>query len=574
MGGLRTQRGERHMSNEKERSMTKSWNATLVALAALAAVTAPAGAEAAVCGDLNGSGTVDVADALILSNVLAGNPAPGNVCGGMGLTQCADVFKDGSISGPDLASLVDTVAGLETLFDPCSGPGSAISCGGGSVTLPSQTITTSQVWPKSCAVTIGGTIIVDTPQGAPTTVLTIERGATIKGLVGSEDPAALIIFPGSKINAQGTAAEPIIFTSSAAPGNRTSGDWGGVMINGRGTVNRPNCQNVAEGLEEPYGGCDPHDSSGIVTYLRSEFSGKLFTPNNELNSFTLNGVGDGTVLHHIQGHAGADDCIEWFGGTSRMKYAVASACGDDGFDWQLGFTGALQFGLQIQAASTFSAATGDCRGIEADNSEFGQNDLPRSNPSMCNLTMVGDKTGSPLADVGILFRRGTAGTVANSIITNYQDAGVEFRDVSTSEQACTDATHLKTAAPNLRVRNSIFFSNGDSTSEVPNAEHCKHLSTPIAGALCQPCDWYDLLVKSEKVLNENGDNTVDPGQSTTYPATGQLYAAKPTGAQPSQVASCAAINEFFENTTYAGAFDPAGPDTGWLTQPWLNFDLN
>ncbi len=278
---------------------------------------APGAARAAVCGDLNGNGSVEVGDALILSNVVAGGSAPANVCGGSGITQCGDVFKDGSINNADLAALVDTVAGLETLFDACSGPGSAIACPGGSVTLGTQTITAPQVWPKSCNIVIGGTILVDTPAGAPTAVLTIERGSIVKGSTEATDPPALIILPGAKINAQGTEAEPIIFTSSAAPGSRTPGDWGGVMLNGRGTVNRPNCQNRSEGVPEAYGGCDPHDSSGIVRYLRTEYSGRLFTPNNELNSFTMNGVGDGTIIDHVQGHNGADDCIEWFGGTVR-----------------------------------------------------------------------------------------------------------------------------------------------------------------------------------------------------------------------------------------------------------------
>ena len=117
----------------------------IVVLAALVATLAGAvpAARAAVCGDLNGNGTVDVADALILSNIAAGGAPPANVCGGSGLTQCADVFKDNAINNADLAALVDTIAGLETLFDACSGPGSPLSCPGGSVTLGTQTITAS-----------------------------------------------------------------------------------------------------------------------------------------------------------------------------------------------------------------------------------------------------------------------------------------------------------------------------------------------------------------------------------------------------------------------------------------------
>ncbi len=177
----------------------------------------------------------------------------------------------------------------------------------------------------------------------------------------------------------------------------------------------------------------------------------------------------------------------------------------------------------------------------------------------------------PGSDVGILFRRGTAGTVANSIITNYLDAGVEMRDAATTQQACTDAKTLNPGPVNLRVRNSIFFNNGDASSPTPDAEQCK--DSTITDAVCSTCEWYALLVAKEKVANKDGENTVDPGVTTTYPAPGALYSAKPTGTQIAP-AACASINEFFDNTTYVGAFDPAGPATGWLTQPWLNFDTN
>src|SRR4030095_15817796 len=107
----------------------------------------------------------------------------------------------------------------------------------------------------------------------------------------------------------GTQAQPIIFTSDQPNGTRTQGSWGGVMVNGKSNVNGPNCQFQSEGVPEPFGGCIANDNSGIVTFFRSEFGGKLFTPDNELNSFTLNGIGSQRHFTFILGHAGQHDSL-------------------------------------------------------------------------------------------------------------------------------------------------------------------------------------------------------------------------------------------------------------------------
>lgn len=541
--------------------MKNTWRAMIGGAMAALAVAADR-APAQTCGDFNGDGNRTIADALFLSSCLglASCPAP---------TASTDLLEDGALNDADLAVLVDTLAGLETLFDLCEGPGPDLSGCPGPVTVNSQTIGSSQVWPAGCDIRLSGTVFVETAAAQPTTVLTIEPGTTIKAVEGSPDPAALIFLPGAKINAQGTPDSPIVFTSNQPVGNRSKGDWAGVMFNGRATVNRPNCLANAEGIPTAFGGCDPNDSSGIARYVRVEYAGLDFTPNNELNLWTMNGVGGGTVFDHIHAHAGDDDCLEWFGGTVNTHHMVASGCGDDGFDWQLGYTGSLQYGLMLQHGQLTDATARDSRGMEGDNSEFGNDDLPRSNPKFCNFSMVstlastGDNGGS---DAGILLRRGTAGTIANSIVTGFQDAGVELRDVATTQQACADSSTL---AGDLIVRSSVFFENGDSASGF--TEHCK--TGTISGGNCSTCEWYALLVASENVVNADGSNATDPGVSQTYPSPGNLYDGRPTGTLPSP-ASCSAISEHFQDTAYVGAFDPARPAFDWLSQPWNNFDEN
>src|SRR5215831_11893491 len=142
--------------------MTNSWTKLLVGLAAAVIVaSAPAIVHAAGCGDLNNDGSLTASDCLVLAQCLSGGgtcPAvnPGPLCGTGSLATCGDMFGDGDVSlaglAADLSVCNDTVAKLPTLYDKCAGPGPAIPCGGGTVTLHSQTITTSQTWPKSCKI--------------------------------------------------------------------------------------------------------------------------------------------------------------------------------------------------------------------------------------------------------------------------------------------------------------------------------------------------------------------------------------------------------------------------------------
>jgi len=565
----------------------------VLALGLALAALAPSWASAQTCGDLNNDGSVNVGDAIALSQCIASS-CPANVCGTGNALDCADLLDDGAITNADLAVVVDSLAGIETLFPLCQGPGTTLAGCPGTVTLNSGNITSNTVWPAGCDIELNGTLFVQ--DGV---VLTVQAGAVVQGVKGSPDPAALIFLPGAKINAQGTSANPIVFTSNQADEARGKGDWAGVMFNGRSTVNRPNCLNNAEGIPSSYGGCDAADSSGIARFVRVEYAGLDFTPNNELNLWTMNAIGSGTVFDFIQANVGDDDCLEWFGGTSNHKFMVASGCGDDGLDWQLGWTGTLQYGLMLQNKGLTDPTARDSRGIEADNSEFGNNDLPRSNPKLCNLTLVSDLSGDNAgSDAGILLRRGTAGTVANAIVAGFQDAGFEMRDSATSAQGCVNDTTL---GGELVLQNSVFWNNGSGFLALTATEHCKNstcfnaggttnsfacdnnadcvandVNFPfchIANGACSPCDFYDASVASRNVANADGSNAVNANVGLTYPADGDLYDGVPssTAGFPA-AADCTQISDQFEDSGFVGAFDPSGPAFGWLSQPWISFD--
>src|SRR5262249_20221936 len=168
--------------------------------------------------------------------------------------------------------------------------------------------------------------------------------------------SVLVITRNATIEAHGTASRPIVFTSSQPFGQRTRGDWGGLILLGKAPVNlaagaqfaNPNAgEGYIEGLATTpdglYGGNDATHYCGTVTYVRSEFAGTILSEANEVNSITFGGCGTKTVAHHLQASYGGDDAFEWFGGSMNSSYLVGTLMADDCPDYQLGTTGKRQY---------------------------------------------------------------------------------------------------------------------------------------------------------------------------------------------------------------------------------------
>lgn len=290
--------------------------------------------------------------------------------------------------------------------------------------------------------------------------LTVEPGTFVFGLPGGSPPSVLVITRNGRLVADGTRSRPIVFTSNQPFGQRKRGDWGGVLILGKAKINvganqtsgicpASGCSNAAgtffvEGLvaddDGLYGGDDDTHDCGSTQYTRIEYSGVQLTPNNETNSFTWGACGTKTVAHHLQAHYGGDDAFEWFGGSMNAKYLVGGLSADDYVDYQLGYTGKIQYGISYQ-----SPDQNGNRGIEGDNSEYDQGARePFSNPTMYNLTFIGSGVISPDTEgavPGIFLRRNTRGTFNNMVVTNFFGDAVAFNDAPTQVQA--DAGNIK-----------------------------------------------------------------------------------------------------------------------------------
>ena len=258
-------------------------------------------------------------------------------------------------------------------------------------------------------------------------ILEIEAGTVIKS--DTTQKGALIIEKGSKIIANGTASQPIIFTSGKYAGNRAPGDWGGIIILGKATINQPGGEAIIEGgIGRKYGGGihpNDNDNSGILRYVRIEFAGIAAQPNSEINGLTLGGVGRGTIIEYIQVSYANDDAFEFFGGTVNCRNLVALATADDDFDFDFGYTGMIQFAVALRDPKFVDA--GDAgNGIECDNENPYSGRTPFTRPVLSNFTIVGPNNAPGIAanhNFGNRWRRGTRFVFRNSILLGNQKGG-------------------------------------------------------------------------------------------------------------------------------------------------------
>jgi hypothetical protein len=357
--------------------------------------------------------------------------------------------------------------------------------------------------------------------------LTIEPGTTIYGEGVSR--GTLVIAQGGKIIANGTKDKPIVFTSDQLEGQRDRGQWGGVIINGRAPVNT-GATALGEGDTGQYGGTDPTDNSGTLRYVRVEFAGIEFSPDNELNGIAFQGVGSGTTVEYVQVHFNQDDGIEFFGGTVNAKYLYCTGIRDDNFDWTDGWSGKGQFWIAQQRGDDAD------NGFEADNDADNNEALPRSNPTIYNVTLVGDPNG-PESVTGLRLREGTAGILRNLIVMGFNTSGLDIDTPSTITQANSGG---------LSVQNSIFFSNRISGQP---------------GNFSNDSDNFDEAAWAKTASFNNSES--NPLLTAPYSLTAPDYTPQTSSPAVNGTVPVATppSDGFFQAVTFVGGM---GPNNNWL----------
>ena len=247
------------------------------------------------------------------------------------------------------------------------------------------------------------------------TTLTIPAGVVIKANPGAG--VYIAIAQGATINAEGTSTSPIVLTSNVP--TPSAGDWGGLIVLGRAPINSVvggDATSTSEIGGLPYGGSNAADNSGIIRYVRVEYSGGAADASSENNGFSFYGVGNGTTIEFIQAFEGKDDGIEFFGGTVNASFLSVVGAQDDSVDWTEGFSGDLTnvyVEHRVEHDKTF-----ECDGF---NTDIGNNSNPLfwSNPTVTNVTVIG--RGSATGNEAIRLRAGTRGIFSNVLIQGFEE---------------------------------------------------------------------------------------------------------------------------------------------------------
>ena len=296
-----------------------------------------------------------------------------------------------------------------------------------------------------------------------------------------------------------------------------------------------------------YGGDDPNDNSGSLRYVRVEFAGVEFSPDNELNGIAFQGVGRGGTYEFIQVHMNRDDALEWFGGTADIKYAVASNAADDSFDWTFGWSGRAQFIVVHQRGDDAD------NGIEADNNEFNNNLLPRSNPQIYNITMCGDPATATRAPRACA--RPTCGAARRSRSATSWSLDSR-RPASRSETTNTRPPARSTTARRRWALVCSGISASSAARQWPRPSTRASRPTSTAGGFPNVRANVDGGLSPDCVLNHENPN-FQPVSAATL-AGGQLPPIQPPN------------DGFFEAVTFIGAVPPPPADDwtrGWTSYP-------
>lgn len=420
---------------------------------------------------------------------------------------------------------------------------------GGGITHPEQG--DDVTWSADKTWILDGLIFVNDGQ-----TLTIEPGTVIKGEPGTgTDASALVVARGGRIVADGTAQQPILFTSIEDDLSTTDdlprnarGLWGGIIVLGRAPLNTtPSVLNV-EGISlndirNQYGGDDPDDDSGTLRYVSIRHGGSILEKDNEINGLTLAGVGRSTTVEYVEVYNNKDDGFEFFGGTVDARYLVSAFSTDDLFDFDQGYIGRGQFWLGIQN-NVYAAWAGEHDG--GDSSYGGEDSTPYATPTLANVTYIGSGLDGE-GGTGLVFRDNFAGSYFNSIFLDFPHHLIEIEDVldanvGDSRDRFEDGT--------IRIEGNLFFEIGGSFAA--------GVGTATRGLVANNGRFGTKVAQKLDSLNQMASRM--PIQNLQRNRQGILTALDPRAANEARAASPADVASqggFFAPVSYVGAFGEA-----------------
>ncbi|QMW04018.1 IPT/TIG domain-containing protein [Spirosoma foliorum] len=406
--------------------------------------------------------------------------------------------------------------------------------------------------------------------------LTIEAGTVIRGAGPERDPTgtnhagALIVERRGKVIAQGTASQPIVFTSAKAVGQRNYGDWGGVVLIGKAPINQLGTTPVPNGVRgtvETYG--EPLDNSGTLQYVRIEYAGATqpTTPVTRLSGLSLLGVGSGTTIDHVQISYSGGDGFSWFGGSVNLKNLFAYRSFDDDWSVDWGYVGNVQFGVALRDPDV--ADQSGSNGFEVENYSPTEttdvtavtlvNGLTQAAPVFANMsnfafnttpTTTNTAKGTGAYQSGIYLRRNSAISIYNSVVYGYP-VGVTLNGSGTGLTSGTiDLKGVVLANVLTPIAGTGSISTDQASAYFTAAER--------SNQIVQASNLASLLI--------NGANFTLTAPNFLPQALSPLLGSGTSGGK--------LINSFFTQVAYRGAFGSDNWISGWTNVDPQNKDYD
>ncbi|TGE27290.1 T9SS type A sorting domain-containing protein [Hymenobacter metallicola] len=418
------------------------------------------------------------------------------------------------------------------------------TCPAAPTTVVATNITSDTRWTKDNIYLLQGYVYVRS--GA---TLTIDPGTIIKGDKAVTPGGTLVVEQGAKIIADGTAAQPIVFTSNQPAGSRNRGDWGGIVICGRAPINQPGTPSVEGVPGAVFGGNQPADNSGILRYVRIEYPGIALATNNEINGLTLAGVGSGTTIDYVQVYASGDDSFEWFGGTVNAKHLVAVSATDDDFDTDFGYTGKVQYAVTVRTPN--AADVSGSTAFESDNDSQGSSLTPITAPVFSNVSaFLQNPSATANFTRAIHLRRNTQLSLFNSVLTGWP-VGLTLEGSGAQGNATAGSLVLKNNVLAGMSTNFQAAGTGTTTYDVAGFWNTAANSNTTYAAISA----LNLYADNFNATNSNGTASGTP--SFELPAASPLVSG-------AAYTDAKLADSFFDKTpTFRGAFGATNWAAGW-----------
>jgi hypothetical protein len=431
-------------------------------------------------------------------------------------------------------------------------------------------IRANTVWSKDTIYLLRGFVYVATNY-----TLTIQPGTVIRGAGPERDPeglsraGTLIVERVGKLIADGTASEPIVFTSSKAAGQRNYGDWGGIILIGKSLINRPGSTPYLGGIRgttETYN--EPEDNSGTLRYVRIEFAGVSVanSTNGQISGLTMYGVGNSTLIDNVQVSYSRNHSFGWYGGSVNTKHLVALRGSTNDFNTDWGYYGKVQFGVGLRDPEVAGPTGVVANGIYSQNFDPGenavgvpltnQNGAPKTAPVFTNMSIFAT-SGTPNTTVtsrgggsfqaGLHLTRNTAISVYNSLFYGFPEGlRLEGTEIGTLANVNGGTLDLK----GITLANSLTSIVGGGA-----------VTTDIATA------YFNNTTRSNQVVASSASASLLLN-SATFNLTAPAFLLQSGSPLLSGAVTGGKIaDSFFTQTTYRGAFGAEN----WL-QGWTNFD--